>query len=105
MADGVAGYWYPRWLFERALALLYLTAFACAACRFVPLLGERGLLPVSRFIGVVPFRASPGLFYLSATDTTFRGAAWVGVVLSAALLTGILQQSALAAGAVWTILW
>ena len=34
----------------------------------MPLLGERGLLPVARFVEAVPFRASPSLFFLHPTD-------------------------------------
>ena len=105
MPDGLAGYWLSRWLFERALAAIYLVAFACAANQFVPLLGERGLAPVSRYIRVVPFRATPSLFYFSATDTSFRAAAWIGIALSMVALTGLAQQSALASAAVWTSLW
>jgi hypothetical protein len=41
-----AGSWYSRWLFERALALIYFTAFLFALNQFVPLLGKHGLLPV-----------------------------------------------------------
>jgi hypothetical protein len=41
VADG-SSYWYSRFLFERALALLYLVAFLAAAHQFVPLLGEHG---------------------------------------------------------------
>ena len=33
------GYWYSRFLFERALAAMYLVGFAVAANQFVPLLG------------------------------------------------------------------
>jgi hypothetical protein len=29
-------YWYSRWLFERALAAIYLAAFIAAAKQFVP---------------------------------------------------------------------
>jgi len=36
-----------------------------------PLLGERGLLPVSRFTQFVSFRASPSLFFFWPTDTRF----------------------------------
>jgi len=39
-------YWYSRFVFERALTALYLVAFLVAANQLVPLLGERGLLPV-----------------------------------------------------------
>ena len=81
-------YWYSRFLFERALAAMYVVAFACAVNQFVPLLGERGLLPAARFTQYVPFRASPSLFYLSPTDTVFRAGAWLGVALAVLMLIG-----------------
>jgi hypothetical protein len=105
MPDELAGYWTSRFVFERALALIYLVAFACAVNQFVPLLGDRGLLPASRFVRAVPFRSSPSLFHFSSTDTTFRTAAWLGAVLSCLALTGLLQRSAVASAAVWAALW
>src|SRR5256885_17129298 len=80
-------YWYSRWLFERALAAIYLVAFIAAAVQFVPLLGERGLEPVVRWIAQVPFRQSPSLFYLYPRDHAFRTAAWLGIALSTAMLS------------------
>jgi len=42
-------YWRSRWLFERALAALYLLAFLGTAMQFVPLLGEQGWpIPIVR---------------------------------------------------------
>jgi hypothetical protein len=92
-------------VFERSLALIYFVAFVCAANQFVPLLGERGLSPVSRFIRVVPFRSSPSLFFFAPTDTAFRTAAWVGIVLSCLAFSGFAQRSGVVAAAVWTTLW
>src|SRR4029077_4506164 len=106
MPDGLPGYWYSRIVFERALALIYLVAFLVAVNQFVPLLGERGLLPAARFVREVPFRASPSLFYIRATDVTFRTAAWAGVLLSLLALSGLVRRrSGLAAGVVWALLW
>ena len=85
MAGDLPEYWISRFVFERALALVCLIAFACAANQFVPLLGTRGLLPVPRFTAMVPFRSSPSLFYLWQSDTAFRVAAWLGLAMSAAL--------------------
>jgi hypothetical protein len=82
-----AGSWYSRWLFERALALIYFTAFLVAVNQFVPLLGKHGLLPVPEWVRHVPFRASPTFFYMFPTDAAFRTAAWLGVTLSAVALT------------------
>ncbi len=106
MNDELAPYWYSRFLFERGLALIYLIAFIAVVNQFIPLLGERGLLPVPRFIATVPFRLSPSLFYLRATDGVFRAAGWLGVLLSLAALVGLVHhRSAVAAGLVWGLLW
>jgi len=99
-------YWYSRWVFERALATIYLVAFIAAATQFVPLLGERGLEPVGRWIQQVPFRASPSLFYFAYTDSVFRACAWVGIVLSLFALSSLPQRmSPWAAAGVWALLW
>ncbi len=99
-------YWYSRFVFERALALIYLVAFLDAANQFVPLLGARGLLPVTRFVQNVPFSASPSLFYALPKDSAFRAAAWIGVALSCLILAGLPQRAgSIAAGAVWAGLW
>ena len=100
------GYWYSRWIFERGLALIYLVAFLVALNQFVPLLGQRGLMPADRFVAEVPVRASPSLFYLRATDAAFRAAAWAGVLLALLALSGVVQRrSGIGAGLVWGLLW
>src|SRR5262245_3985923 len=99
MAEGGLSYWYSRLVFERALALVYLVAFLCAANQFVPLLGKRGLLPVSRFVEAVPFRASPSLFYAAPTDAAFRAASWLGVALSVVAFLGLVESRGAVAAA------
>ena len=100
------GDWYSRFLFERMLAAMYLVGFAVAANQFVPLLGERGLLPVSRFTQVVPFRASPSLFFLSPTDAAFRVAAWLGIALAVLMLIGWPQaRGSLVSATGWGLMW
>ena len=99
-------YWYSRVVFERGLALVYLVAFICAINQFVPLLGERGLLPASRFVRAVPFRASPSLFFVAPTDGAFRAAAWAGAALSVLAFTGLVESvGAIASVLVWAALW
>ncbi|HEX5473486.1 MAG TPA: lipase maturation factor family protein [Vicinamibacterales bacterium] len=106
MPHELPAYWYSRWLFERGLALTYLIGFLVVVNQFIPLLGERGLLPVARFVRQVPFRASPSLFFFASSDNAFRIAGWAGVVLSCVALTGIAQhRSAIAAAIVWGLLW
>ena len=102
----MAEYRYSRWLFERALAAIYLIAFIAAATQFVPLLGERGLQPVGRWVQQVPFRASPSLFYFFPHDIAFRVSAWVGVALAAFALTAVPQQiGPWLSAATWAVLW
>ncbi len=106
MAEGLAPYWYSRFLLERALALVYLVAFLVAVNQFVPLLGEHGLLPATRFIRFVPFRQSPSLFYLASTDRAFQAAAWLGVALSVLALTSWPSRAGtIPAALVWLGLW
>jgi hypothetical protein len=103
---GPHGYWYSRWLFERALALIYFVAFLVALNQFVPLLGEYGLLPVREWVAHMPFRASPSLFYLFPTDGAFRTAAWLGLAVSLLPLTGVASRAgSWPSAAVWTVLW
>ena len=106
MTDALPGYWYSRFVFERGLAAMYLVAFLCAANQFVPLLGEHGLLPVTRFVSVVPFRASPSLFFFAPRDAVFRAAAWSGVAVSVLMLAGLPQMwGAIASAVGWGVLW
>jgi len=106
MTSDPSTYWYSRFVFERALALIYLVAFVCAANQFVPLVGERGLLPVARFTEAVPFRASPSLFFFWQSDTAFRIAAWSGVALALLVLLDIPQRrGTVTVAIVWALLW
>jgi hypothetical protein len=100
------GYWLTRTLFQRGLGLIYLVAFLNAANQFKPLLGERGLLPVGPWIRAVPFSESPSLFYLAPKDAVFTAAAWLGFVLSCAVVTGVADRySTILSAAVWAALW
>jgi hypothetical protein len=102
----VSEYWYSRWIFERAVAAIYLVAFIAAAKQFVPLLGEHGLEPVGRWVHAVPFRASPSLFYFLPKDYAFRAGAWLGICLAILMLSSLPQQiGAFVSAAVWAVLW
>ncbi|GGL65305.1 membrane protein [Streptomyces fumigatiscleroticus] len=81
-------YWLSRLVFQRALAAVYLVAFLTAAVQFRALLGERGMLPVPRFVERVPFLRSPSLFHAHYSDRFFAACAWAGCAVSAALLAG-----------------
>ncbi|MDF3301699.1 lipase maturation factor family protein [Streptomyces tropicalis] len=81
-------YWLTRLVFQRALAAVYLVAFLTAALQCRALIGERGLLPVPRFVARVPFKRAPSVFHLHYSDRFFAAWAWAGCAVSAALLAG-----------------
>ncbi|MBK3580153.1 lipase maturation factor family protein [Streptomyces sp. MBT65] len=99
-------YWLSRLVFQRALAGVYLIAFLTAARQFRALIGERGMLPVPRFLDRVPFRRAPSVFQLHYTDRFFAGCAWTGCAVSAALAAGLDSQLPLWGGMVlWLVPW
>ena len=98
-------YWLTRLLLERGIAVICLIAFLVALNQFRPLLGERGLLPVPAFVRQVPFRESPSLFYLFPRDLAFTAAAWIGIILSCLVITGIPARYAWSTVAVWLAIY
>lgn len=100
------GYWLGRLIFQRALAGVYLVAFAGAALQFRALIGANGMLPVPRYVRYVPFRRAPSLFHLHYGDRFFAACAWTGALLAAALAAGAGDRVPLgAAMAAWAVLW
>ncbi|WP_156725221.1 lipase maturation factor family protein [Streptomyces apocyni] len=99
-------YWLARLVFQRALAAVYLVAFVSAALQFRALIGERGMLPVPRYVARVPLRAAPSLFQWRYSDRLFACCAWTGALLSAALLAGVDGLVPLwAAMLMWAVPW
>lgn len=103
---GAPDHWLARLVFQRALGLIYLVAFLVALLQFRGLLGERGLLPIPRFLAAVPFRASPSLFHWRYSDRLYAAVAWTGIALAAVVVLGLpdLVPTPLAM-LVWAILW
>jgi hypothetical protein len=100
------GYWLSRLVFQRALAGVYLVAFLTAALQFRALLGERGMLPIPRFVARVGFRQAPSLFQLRYSDRFFAGCCWTGCAVSAALVAGVDSRLPLWAGMLlWLVPW
>ena len=99
-------YWLARLVLERGIGAIYFVAFLVALNQFTPLLGERGLLPVPRFLEYVPFRASPSLFHLRYSDRLARTVAWVGVTTSALVVSGVPEGWPLPLEMLaWVVLW
>lgn len=99
-------YWLTRLVFQRALASVYFIAFLVALNQFVPLLGERGLLPVPNFVRQVNFADSPSLFFFFPKDWAFKLAAVLGLALAAFAVSGWSEKYGwLLSTAVWAGMW
>ncbi|MEV5242067.1 lipase maturation factor family protein [Streptomyces cinnamoneus] len=101
-----SGYWLSRLVLQRALAGVYLIAFVSAALQFRALIGERGMLPVPRFVAYAPLRRAPSVFHFHYSDRFFAAWAWGGALLAAAVVAGAADAVPLgAAMAMWALLW
>src|SRR5438874_2972617 len=101
-----ADYTIARLVLQRGLGLVYLVAFLVALEQFPALLGERGLLPVTRYLARASFRESPSLFYFHYSDRLLKAVALAGIVLSLAIILGLPDRwPAPLTIAVWLVLW
>jgi hypothetical protein len=95
-----------RLVIERGLGLIYLIAFLVALEQFPPLLGERGLLPVPRFLRGLRFQDAPSLFYFHYSDRLLKAVSWTGLCLALAVVVGLPQAGPLwLPMLVWLVLW
>jgi hypothetical protein len=104
-SDAAPAYWLTRFVFLRMLGLVYTVAFAIVVLQWQPLLGSHGLLPAARFLeeigrayggGADAFWRLPTLFWLDASDATFRACGLAGLGLSLAVLFGLANAPMLA---------
>ena len=99
-------FWLTRLCFQRALGCTYLIAFLIAVNQFIPLLGERGLQPVRRFVRHIPFRRAPSLFYINCSDHFITAMIWSGIVLSIFTISGWSESFGLVVSMLtWALLW
>ena len=79
-----------RWLFLRALAAIYFSAFYSLLFQVKGLIGERGILPARDYVaalgktggGLARFWHAPTLFWISASTAMVVGVTWLGLVAS-----------------------
>jgi len=99
-------YWLSRFVFQRGLAIIYLIAFTVALNQFRPLLGERGLLPVPRFLARASFRQAPSLFHWRYSDGLLVAVSWTGIVLASAEILTLPEHAPTPVSMlVWFALW
>jgi lipase maturation factor 1 len=79
----------PRWIFLRALALIYFSAFFSLLFQIRGLIGPEGILPAQRFLdavaeqmGLARYWYAPSLYWISASNTALMTVTWIGLAAS-----------------------
>src|SRR2546427_9073667 len=95
-ADGKASYQLTRWVFLRALGVIYLIAFLSLWPQLRGLIGPQGFLPAQdllaaarRQLGGERFHLVPTLFWIDAGPTALHLACALGVVCSVLLILNV----------------
>jgi hypothetical protein len=103
MGAGLPGQARVRWLFLRALALVYLCAFLSLLVQVEGLVGSRGILPVEELLRYVRERTGterywllPTLFWIDAGDRSLLVLCGAGAGLAVVLLLGFAPVPVLA---------
>src|SRR5581483_7727571 len=80
----------PRWLFLRALAGIYFSAFLALFFQIRGLIGPEGILPASRLLeaihreapGKLRYWYAPTLFWYRSSNHAMTMVVWVGLIAS-----------------------
>ncbi len=88
---GAPGRLVPRWLFLRALALIYFSAFYSLLFQINGLIGPEGVLPardylaaVAQSLGMARYWYAPSLFWFSSGSAMLLAVTWLGLAASVA---------------------
>jgi len=79
----------PRWIFLRALALIYFSAFYSLLYQIKGLIGPDGILPARQYLaaieqqlGAARFWYAPSLYWLSSGSGMLMALTWIGLIAS-----------------------
>src|SRR2546427_3625454 len=99
---------WPRWIWLRALGLIFLSAFYSLAFQITGLIGPRGILPAGEYLTEVhrAFGApkalwfAPTLFWISATDSALLAVTLLGAAASVLLVINVAPRLCIAVAGV-----
>jgi lipase maturation factor 1 len=97
------GHLWPRWIFLRALGLIYFSAFYSLLFQIKGMLGPTGILPAGDYLQAVsasPFHAwrfwfAPSLFWCGASDHALMLVTWAGLIASLLIVFNVWPRAAL----------
>ncbi len=101
--DGLSDRLIPRWLFLRALGLIYFSAFYALVFQIRGLIGPNGILPagdyleaVSRQFGGSRFWFAPTLLWIRSGDHMLTAICWIGMIAAVLLVLNVWPRAMLA---------
>src|SRR6266568_8158265 len=93
----------PRWIFLRAIGLIYYSAFFSLVFQIRGLIGPRGILPANEYLKAVAERFghagywyAPTLLWFSSSSRMLTGICWAGMIASALLVLNFWPRGMLA---------
>jgi lipase maturation factor 1 len=93
----------PRWIFLRALGLIYYSAFFSLVFQIRGLIGPQGILPAGEYLrtvweqlGRVGYWYAPTLLWFSSGRHVLMGLCWVGMIASVLLILNLWPRGMLA---------
>jgi hypothetical protein len=100
--DKHAGHLWARWIFLRALAIWYFSAFYSLIFQIKGLIGPSGILPAADYLQAVAgalhglrFWYAPTLFWFGASDRALVLVTWIGAIASLMLFFNIWPRASL----------
>lgn len=86
---GPRGQMVPRWIFLRALALIYFSAFYSLLFQIKGLIGPDGILPardyladIAQQLGLERYWYAPSLYWISSSSAVMMAVTWIGLIAS-----------------------
>lgn len=101
--DDHPGHLLPRWIFLRALGLIYFSAFYSLIFQIRGLIGPEGILPAAQYLAVLPqyfpglqrFWFAPTLLWFSASNHMLMLICWLGLAASLAVFLNLWPRASL----------
>jgi uncharacterized membrane protein YphA (DoxX/SURF4 family) len=100
---GLPGHLVPRWLFLRALGVIYFSAFYSLLFQIRGMLGPQGLLPagsyleeVAKAMGRARYWYAPTLLWFASGDHALMVLCWTGLIASVLLFVNLWPRGMLA---------
>jgi hypothetical protein len=98
---GIANHLVARWLFLRALGLIYFSAFFALLFQVRGLIGTQGILPATEYLqkahvpGALRFWYAPSLLWFSSTDSALMTLSWIGLIASLLVVANVAPRASL----------